>query len=217
MLSVLSGGQSLARPLNFQPFVAKFIGEAFKVERIQRAVNATRFSYFLDGSIPSRSNFTLRPKVTEIALGYSDIINKDVMTNCINQNFSEISFHSTVMPNILALVKPSDDILRQKSWRDSLCVMARTVKPYGDIALRLQWHRTLEGLEQKEYAEKAGLKRSQLSNWEAGNTRLSLDGALALRKTYGLSLDFMFEGIADALPMTLRSAWMERPEVSASK
>ena len=73
------------------------------------------------------------------------------------------------------------------------------------------------GLDQKQYAEGAGLKRSQLSNWEAGNTRLSLDGALALRRTYGLSLDFMYEGIADTLPMALRSAWIESPRVNASK
>jgi len=83
-------------------------------------------------------------------------------------------------------------------------------KPFGDIAARLRWHRALEGLEQKEYAEKAGLKRSQLSNWESGDYRLSLDGARSLRRTYGLSLDFMFEGIDDALPMTLRAAWRDK-------
>lgn len=95
--------------------------------------------------------------------------------------------------------------------------MAQSEKPFGDIGDRIRWHRSLEGLDQRDYAERAGLKRAQLSNWESGNTRLSIDGALALRKTYGLSLDFMYEGIADALPMTLRSAWMDRPAVSASK
>ena len=84
-------------------------------------------------------------------------------------------------------------------------------KTYGDIAARLRWHRALEGLEQRDYAEKAGLKRSQLSNWESGDYRLSLDGARALRKTYGLSLDFLYEGIDGALPMTLRAAWRDRP------
>ena len=121
------------------------------------------------------------------------------------------------MPNYLAWVKPNEPTLRQESWRDILAVMGMQDKTFGDIAYRLRWHRDLTGLEQKDYAEKAGLKRSQLSNWESGNTRLSIDGALALRATYGLSLDFMYEGIADALPMTLRSAWMDSPEVSASK
>lgn len=84
-------------------------------------------------------------------------------------------------------------------------------KPFGEIAMRLRWHRELLGLTQKEYAEKIGQKRATLNNWESGDYRLSLDGALALRKTYGLSLDFMYEGIDDALPMTLRNAWIDRP------
>ena len=121
------------------------------------------------------------------------------------------------MPNILAWVKPNDGALRQNTWRDTIIDMALKDKPFGDIAYRIRWHREVTGLDQLPYAEKAGLKRSQLSNWESGNTRLSLDGALLLRKTYGLSLDFMYEGIADALPMTLRSAWMDNPEVNASK
>lgn len=90
-------------------------------------------------------------------------------------------------------------------------------KPFGAIAARIIWHRKLEGLEQKEYAEKAGLTRSQLSNWETGTSRVSIDGAIALRHTYGLSLDFIYEGIIDTLPMTLRSAWIDKPEVKASK
>lgn len=84
-------------------------------------------------------------------------------------------------------------------------------RPFSDIADRIKWHRTLEGLTQDDYAKRAGLKRTQLKNWENGDYRLSLDGALALRKTYGLSLDFLFCGIDDALPMTLRKAWRDSP------
>jgi len=84
-------------------------------------------------------------------------------------------------------------------------------KPFSDISQRLKWHRNLEGLTQAEYAERIGIKRSAYSLWEAGSHRLSLDGALALRRKYGLSLDFMYEGIDDALPMTLRRAWQDRP------
>jgi transcriptional regulator with XRE-family HTH domain len=89
--------------------------------------------------------------------------------------------------------------------------MDTPARPFEDIASRIRWHRQLEQLEQKEYAERAGLKRSQLSNWESGDYRLSLDGARALRKTYGLSLDFLYEGSIDALPMTLRAAWRDKP------
>lgn len=88
--------------------------------------------------------------------------------------------------------------------------MEKTEKPFNDIGQRIRWHRDLMGMEQKEYAERAGLKRAQLSNWESGGYRVSIDGARALRKTYGLSLDFLYEGIADALPMTLRTAWLDR-------
>lgn len=89
--------------------------------------------------------------------------------------------------------------------------------PFAEIAARIKWHRALEGLGQAEYSERAGVKRSQLSNWESGQQRVSVDGALALRRTYGLSLDFIYEGISDALPMTLRAAWIESPLVKNSK
>ncbi len=90
-------------------------------------------------------------------------------------------------------------------------------RPFAGIAERIKWHRELENLDQRDYAARAGITRSTLNNWESGAYRLSIDGALALRRTYGLSLDFMYEGIDDALPMTLRRAWRERPAVSDSK
>lgn len=90
------------------------------------------------------------------------------------------------------------------------------VRPYADIGERLRWHRQMEGdPRQADYAGAAGLRANQYSNWESGATRLSLDGALALRRRYGLSLDFLFEGIDDALPITLRKAWRDRPSVKS--
>lgn len=115
------------------------------------------------------------------------------------------------MTNNLSAVKTSESRLRQDICHAILQGMDLEKKPFGDIALRIRWHRELLGLTQKEYAEKIGQKRATINNWESGDYRLSLDGALALRKTYGLSLDFMYEGIADALPMTLRNAWLDRP------
>ena len=91
--------------------------------------------------------------------------------------------------------------------------METSDKPFADIAERIRWHRALMGMTQDEYAARIGQKRAALNNWEGGAYRLSLDGALALRKTYGLSLDFMYEGNDDALPMTLRNAWRDRPSV----
>lgn len=91
--------------------------------------------------------------------------------------------------------------------------MQTTAKPFEDIAERIRWHRSLMGMTQEEYASRIGVKRATLNNWEGGGYRLSLDGARALRHAFGLSLDFMYEGIDDALPMTLRNAWRDRPSV----
>lgn len=107
--------------------------------------------------------------------------------------------------------------LRQKNWQAKIAPMKELARPYLDIAERLLWHRNLTGLSQEFYAEKISMKRARYSLWEAGTHRLSLDGSLALRNKWGLSLDFMFAGIDDALPMTLRSAWRDRPQVSNSK
>lgn len=116
----------------------------------------------------------------------------------------------------MATVKPFDSASHQISWHDRHSGMSDDA-PYADIAERIRWHRALEGLNQLEYARLAGVKRSQLSNWETGQQRVSIDGALALRRTYGLSLDFIYEGIDDALPMSLRQALRDKPLVKASK
>lgn len=84
-------------------------------------------------------------------------------------------------------------------------------KPFEDIAARIRWHRDLLGMTQAEYAKNAGLKRAQLNNWESGTFQVGLSGARALRKTYGLSLDFIYEGVTDALDMTLRKSLLESP------
>ncbi len=82
-------------------------------------------------------------------------------------------------------------------------------KPFSDQAARVLWHRNLLGLTQAEYSAKAGIKRSAFNNYESGDYQIGLAAARALRATYGLSLDFLYEGCADALPMTLRNAWLE--------
>jgi len=100
---------------------------------------------------------------------------------------------------------------------DTLC-MTEAPKPFADIADRLRWHREeIVGISQAEYATRIGKKRAAYSLWEAGSHRLSLDGALALRQTWGLSLDFLYAGIDDALPMTLRNAWRDRPDDKSAK
>lgn len=125
--------------------------------------------------------------------------------------------HAALMTRNLSSVKTSEPTFRQIFCHGTIKAMNDTDRPFADIADRIRWHRALLDLNQSEYAAKAGLKRAQLNNWESGDYRLSVDGALALRRTYGLSLDFMYEGIDDALPMTLRNAWRDRPDVTASR
>lgn len=85
------------------------------------------------------------------------------------------------------------------------------MKPYQDQAQRIRWHRSVLGLTQEEYAARAKLKRATVNNWESGDYQVGLAGARALYKAYGLSLDFIYEGIDGALPMALRNALSETP------
>jgi DNA-binding XRE family transcriptional regulator len=119
--------------------------------------------------------------------------------------------HGAIMPPMVASGKPPESVYSKISSYATSLGMSDADKPYLDIAERIRWHRALLDVNQSEYAAKAGLKRTQLSNWETGYKRISLDAARALRKTYGLSLDFIFEGIPDALPMTLMNAWRDKP------
>lgn len=90
-----------------------------------------------------------------------------------------------------------------------------TVTPYKDIGDRLKWHREYVGLTQEEYAESIGVARSSYTVWETGVRRFSLDGALLIKKRWGLSLDWLIEGNADALASTVRNAWLSRSAVNS--
>lgn len=169
------------------------------------------FTEFLDGAVPKARKTASGFGVSDRSHGHAELSLKHIRRHCVDDLGGVFLLHTPTMPKDLASVKTSEGPLPQISWHGTIAAMDLSNKPFGDIAERLRWHRALEGLEQKEYAEKAGLKRSQLSNWESGDYRLSLDGARSLRRTYGLSLDFMFEGIDDALPMTLRAAWRDKP------
>ena len=87
--------------------------------------------------------------------------------------------------------------------------------PFSDIGARVQWHRKLIGMTQVEYAEKLGVKRPNLALWETGVNRVGLDSAIKMRQLWGVSLDFVYEGIDDALPMTLRQQWHDRQDAQS--
>lgn len=77
---------------------------------------------------------------------------------------------------------------------------------FEEQAERLRLAQSALGLTAKEFAERAGLSKTQMSNWQSGQIRISLDGAIALRETYGLSIDFILFGNMDALPNKLATA-----------
>ena len=90
--------------------------------------------------------------------------------------------------------------------------------PFIDIGRRIAWHREcVEQKTQERYANEAGLKRAQVSNWELGLQLPSAKGGLALLRTYGLSLDFIYTGNEETLSMSLRQAWRERPSLSKAR
>lgn len=94
-------------------------------------------------------------------------------------------------------------------------------RPFAYIGARLRWHRIeYERLNQTDYVNKAGLKRTSLANWETGSKRISVDAAESLRKTYGLSLDWLYCNDDSNLPASIRQAWRNSStfqEMSSSK
>lgn len=148
--------------------------------------------------------------MSQRSFGHPKAIGKEVFAKSLDDLRGWVFAHGGTMTNNLSSVKTNDHTFWQNSCPAIVVDMDMHEKPFGDIALRLRWHRNLEGLTQAQYGAKIGQKRATINNWESGDYRLSLDGALAIRKTYGLSLDFMYEGIDDALPMTLRAAWRDR-------
>lgn len=73
-------------------------------------------------------------------------------------------------------------------------------RPYTDIGQRLRAGRKALNLTQTEFAKKGGFTKSQVSNWEGGAHRPSLDACIAMREKFGLSIDYVVFGNLDALP-----------------
>jgi hypothetical protein len=121
------------------------------------------------------------------------------------------------MPTFLEYVKPTDVGFIQKSLARTIAAMPTSNdKPFSDIGERLKWHRETLGKDQGGYvAPLRTIKRSAYSNWEVGSSRLSLNGAIELARVYELSLDFLYFGNADTLPLALRNAWLSRSFVKA--
>lgn len=68
------------------------------------------------------------------------------------------------------------------------------------VAARLERARAIIGLSKRDFAARAGMSEQAYGPFENGVRPLSLEAAKKLRKTYGLTLEFLYFGIVDALP-----------------
>lgn len=88
--------------------------------------------------------------------------------------------------------------------------------PYAEIAYRLRAARDTFGLTQKEFAEQADVPQKSYNQWESGDFRISIGGALKVRERFGLSLDFIYCGSLDALPHKIAKELSSIPLDTAS-
>jgi transcriptional regulator with XRE-family HTH domain len=69
-----------------------------------------------------------------------------------------------------------------------------------EVAARLARVREILDLDKQTFAERAGMSPQAYGAFENGTRDLSLEAAKKLRKTYGLSLEFLYFGNIDDLP-----------------
>lgn len=68
------------------------------------------------------------------------------------------------------------------------------------VAARLEAARKALGLSKRDFAEGAGIGEQTYGPYENGSRALTLESAKKLRKTYGITLEFMFYGNKNDLP-----------------
>lgn len=78
------------------------------------------------------------------------------------------------------------------------------------IARRLETTRNALGLSQAQLCRHAGIAANTYSQYESGNGRPSLDYAMRLCQTFGLTLDWIYFGNAAGLPDDLAARIAEQ-------
>ncbi len=74
------------------------------------------------------------------------------------------------------------------------------------IGRRLYATRRVLDLTQTDLAERAGISRTAYTQYEGGSKRPSIDVAIALVRTYRLTLDWIYLGDASNLPYAMAAA-----------
>ncbi len=72
-----------------------------------------------------------------------------------------------------------------------------------DIGKRLTAARATTGLNQSDYAAKAGIAQNTYNQYETGAKRPSVDNAIRLCETYSLTLDWIYRGEPSGLSYQL--------------
>lgn len=82
--------------------------------------------------------------------------------------------------------------------------MAKNDKAHAEIGQRLRRFReVVTKLKQKEFANQNGFQDTRYTNWETGERRIPPEHAMALCEKYGLTLDYIYRGRVNTLPLDL--------------
>jgi transcriptional regulator with XRE-family HTH domain len=84
------------------------------------------------------------------------------------------------------------------------------------IGERLRMTREALGFKQNEFAEKAGIPNNTYNQYEKGKKRPFLENAQKLVDTYGLSLDWIYDGKMGGLPHRLVQSFETNSSQKAS-
>jgi transcriptional regulator with XRE-family HTH domain len=84
------------------------------------------------------------------------------------------------------------------------------------VGLRLTVLREALNMKQADMCRATGFATSQWAQHENGTRRLSLDAALKLHDLFGATLDYLFLGDMNGLPVRLAAAMLERPDAKAA-
>jgi transcriptional regulator with XRE-family HTH domain len=80
-------------------------------------------------------------------------------------------------------------------------------KQRNPVALRLAMTRVALGFEnQADFAKRANLSQNRYNQYETGERRITIDAAMKLKKAFGISLDWIYDGDRNGLPHAVWSA-----------
>jgi transcriptional regulator with XRE-family HTH domain len=93
----------------------------------------------------------------------------------------------------------------------------RMPKEINAIAERLILTREALGLKQAAFARLVGIEPQALNNYESGLRRISVDQAIKICAATGVSLDWIYRGLASGLPVNLATALQQRQRPDRSR